>query len=216
MAGAVDAAIAPAPAARSSSAWTVRVIGDARRATCPGCTVAAESLPALGLGDDLSPLTGLTVCRCRRGRRSSATATIATCRWALGRPPLLHGGEGRRHVAGRAAGQAGMDADRGIEIGIGRAHDGGRRAARRQAGDVDPARIDGESRMTCRVMPAISDGLAPVALLVGGAEPVPAFLTHWRPASAPDRRPGSRAPRPARSSACRRRNRPATGCSRAA
>ena len=46
-------------------------------------------------------------------------------------PALPHGGEGGGNVACRPAGEAGMHADGGVKLGIGVAHDGGRRAAGR-------------------------------------------------------------------------------------
>ena len=78
----------------------------------------------------------------------------------------------------RAAPQArpGMHADRGVEIGIGRPHDGSRRAAGGQPGDVDAPRIDRVVAHDLAGDAGDQRGLAPIALLVAGAEPVPALL----------------------------------------
>src|SRR3546814_13165919 len=61
---------------------------------------------------------------------------------AADRRALAHGGEGGGKVAGGPGGQAGMHADSGIEIGVGSSHDGRRRPAGREPGDVDAARAD--------------------------------------------------------------------------
>ena len=92
-----------------------------------------------------------------------------------GSRPAPHGGESGGQVAGRADGEAGMHADGGVQVGVGRPHDGGGRPAGREPGDVDARRVDrvvghdlaGDARDQRR--------LALVALLVAGAEPVPAL-----------------------------------------
>ena len=43
---------------------------------------------------------------------------------------------------GGTGGETGVHADRGVEVGIGRGHDRGRRPAGREPGDVDPPRVD--------------------------------------------------------------------------
>ena len=99
----------------------------------------------------------------------------AAARNRSGPSALPHGSEGGGKIAGRAAGKAGMDADRSVQVGIRRCHDGGGRAAGRQARDVDALRID-------RMIPHDLAGdagdqrrFAAAALLVAGAKPVPAF-----------------------------------------
>ena len=87
-----------------------------------------------------------------------------------------HGGEGGGQVARRAAGEAGVHADRGVEVGVGRPHDGGRRAARREPGDVDARRVDRVVAHDLAGDAGDQRGLAPAALLVARVEPVPALL----------------------------------------
>ena len=68
-----------------------------------------------------------------------------------------------------------MHADRGVEIGVGHAHDGGGRATGRQSGDIDAFGID---RVVAHDLPRDARdqrGLALAVLLVARAEPVPAF-----------------------------------------
>ena len=68
-----------------------------------------------------------------------------------------------------------MHADRGVEIGVGHAHDGGSRATGRQSGDIDPFGID---RVVAHDLPRDARdqrGLALAMLLVARAEPVPAL-----------------------------------------
>ncbi len=93
-----------------------------------------------------------------------------------GRGAVAHGGEGARNVARGAAGQARMNADRGIEIGIGGAHDRRRRAAGRQARHVDARRVDGMVEHDLSREVGDQAGLAFVPALVAGAEPVPALV----------------------------------------
>ena len=69
-----------------------------------------------------------------------------------------------------------MHADRGVEIGVGVAHDRGRRASRRKPRDIDPPRID---RVVAHDLARDSRDqrrLPLIALLVALAEPVPALL----------------------------------------
>ena len=89
--------------------------------------------------------------------------------------PLAHGGERGGEVAGGAAREAGMHADRGVQIGVGHAHDGGGRGSGRQPGDIDAFGID---RVVAHDLPRDAGdqrGLALAMLLVVRAEPVPAF-----------------------------------------
>jgi hypothetical protein len=69
-----------------------------------------------------------------------------------------------------------MYADRGIKIGVGIAHDGGRGASRRQSRNVDAPPVDGVVAHNFARNSRDERGLADIALLVGRAEPVPAFL----------------------------------------
>jgi hypothetical protein len=69
-----------------------------------------------------------------------------------------------------------MDTDGGIEIRICRAHDGRRGAARGEAGDEDTPGLDRDVGHDLPGDPGDQRGLAAVALLIGGAEPIPAFL----------------------------------------
>ena len=107
-------------------------------------------------------------------RLPSAAEPWPGCCGAAGALP--HGGEGRGHVARRAAGQPGMHAHRGVEIGIGLRHDGGRRTAGGQPGDVDTPRVDRVVAHDLAGDAGDQRGLALIALLVAGAEPVPALL----------------------------------------
>src|SRR5919112_1112009 len=56
-----------------------------------------------------------------------------------GRPPLVHRGERGGHVVGRAGGETRMDADRGVEVGVGLSHDRRHRPTSRHANHVHPA-----------------------------------------------------------------------------
>ena len=60
------------------------------------------------------------------------------------RPAPAHGGEGRRHVPGRAAGQPRMDADGRKNIRIGGRHDRRRCTASRETRHIDSSRVGGE------------------------------------------------------------------------
>ena len=93
----------------------------------------------------------------------------------FGPVPLPHRDERGRKVAGGTAGQAGMYADRCVQVGIRRAHDGGSGPAGRQARDVDALRID---RMVPHDLAGDAGdqrGFAPAAALVARAKPVPAL-----------------------------------------
>ena len=92
----------------------------------------------------------------------------------LRRVAFPHRRKGGRHVAGGPAGQTGMHADRRIEIGVGRRHDGGGGAGG-QAGDVDAARIDGVVAHDRAGDAGDQRGLARIAPLIARAKPVPAF-----------------------------------------
>ena len=122
-----------------------------------------------------SPLPGWTVVS-----RSPWKTIVGTGRpTGTGEAPpatLAHGGEGRGHVARGPHRQAGMDADRRVEVGIGRPHDRRRRPAGREPGDVDAPRVDRVLAHDLAGDAGDQRGLAPVAPLVGGAEPVPAAL----------------------------------------
>ena len=111
----------------------------------------------------------------RRNVRRYPSALEALPDRRAGLRALPHGGEGRRHVARGAAGEAGMHADRGVEIGVGRAHDGRRRAAGREPGDIDAPRVDRVVAHDLAGDAGDQRGLARVALLVARAEPVPAL-----------------------------------------
>ena len=107
-----------------------------------------------------------------------------------GAAALAHRREGRSHVAGRAAGQTGMNPDGGIEIGIGRAHDRRRGAPGGKPGDEDTRRIDrmgvAGSGASLRAISAGSPRLAP---LVAGRTSS-SISGRWPTRSGPDRRPG--------------------------
>ena len=113
-------------------------------------------------------------------------------------------------------GKPGVDAGRGVEIGIGRGHDRGHRAAGRQARHIDAGRVDGKLGHDGAGEAREDRRLARRRALVGELEPVPA----GRAVGAP-RLPrlgdeeaallGERVHAP-----CRRRSRRGSGCSRAA
>ena len=93
----------------------------------------------------------------------------------FGSAPLPHRDERGGKVAGGAAGQAGMNADGCVQVGVRRAHDGGSGPAGRQARDVDALRID---RMVPHDLAGDAGdqrGFAPAAALVARAKPVPAL-----------------------------------------
>jgi hypothetical protein len=69
-----------------------------------------------------------------------------------------------------------MHADRGVQIGVGIAHDGCRSTSRRKPRNVDASRVDGVVEHHFARNSRNKRGLAGIALLVGRAEPVPAFL----------------------------------------
>ena len=71
-----------------------------------------------------------------------------------------------------------------IEVGVGVAHDRGRRAARREPGDIDPPRIDRVVAHDLARDARDQRRLPLAALLVALAEPVPALL-HVRRAVCP-------------------------------
>src|SRR5271163_2278758 len=77
--------------------------------------------------------------------------TVENNRWRLrsGRPScfvraasLAHGDERGGKIAGGAAGEARMNADGGVQVGVRRSHDGGTRPAGRQTGGIDALPID--------------------------------------------------------------------------
>jgi hypothetical protein len=119
-----------------------------------------------------SPLTGLTVVSPSPWKTMVGTVPLDECRSGAA---LLHGGESGGDIAGGPAGQSRMDADGRIEIGICGAHDGRRGTARREAGDKNAARLDRDIGHDLPGDSRDERGLAAVALLIGGAEPVPAF-----------------------------------------
>ena len=88
----------------------------------------------------------------------------------------LHRRECRGHVSRRTTSKSRMHADRGVQIGVGVAHDGGRGASRRKPRNVDAPRVDGVVAHHFARNSRDERGLASIALLVGRAEPVPAFL----------------------------------------
>src|SRR5271156_1668056 len=88
---------------------------------------------------------------------------------------LVHGDERRGKIAGGAAGEARMNADGGVQIGVRRSHDGGGRTAGRQTAGIDALRID---RIVPHDLPGDAGdkrGFALATLLVADAKPVPAF-----------------------------------------
>ena len=83
-----------------------------------------------------------------------------------------------------------MDPDRGVEVGIGAAHDRGGSAAGGEPGDIDAARVDRVVAHDLARDPGDQGRLAAVALLVVRVEPVPALRGVGR---AGLRRPGDQA-----------------------
>ena len=69
---------------------------------------------------------------------------------------------------GRPAGQTRMHPDRSVEIGIGRAHDGCRRTAGGQPGNVDTPRVDCVVAHDLARDAGDQRGLALITLLVSG------------------------------------------------
>ena len=94
----------------------------------------------------------------------------------VGAAARFHGGERGADVVRDAAGQAGMHADRGVEVRIGEAHDGRLRAARRESGDEDAPRVHGVVAHHFPGDAGDQRGLAAAAPLVARVEPVPALL----------------------------------------
>jgi hypothetical protein len=89
---------------------------------------------------------------------------------------LSHGGECGGEVVGRPRSETRVDADRGVEVGIGRAHNRGHRSSCRHPGHVHAAFCD-VILAHYLVRYACDDGwFAPATLLVGDLEPVPALL----------------------------------------
>src|SRR5579871_3951924 len=101
------------------------------------------------------------------------------CRYFTPRPigsAPTHGGQGRRYVLCRAAGEPRMDADSSENIRIGDRHDRRRCAASRETRHIDSSWI-GRELLDDLPGDASDEGwLAALALLVTGVEPVPAFL----------------------------------------
>ena len=84
-----------------------------------------------------------------------------------------HGGEGRSDVVRGAVGDAGMHAGRGIQVGIGRCHDGGHRTAGGEPGDVHAGRIDRKLLRDLTGDAGDDRRLAGTGALVGWLKPVP-------------------------------------------
>src|SRR5689334_10262885 len=109
----------------------------------PAVGVAARYLPALylglqhtarrGLSDDLIAIAwvngAVLVCMKYNGRDSAPACVLgrAAARPVRRRRALAHCSEGRRHVAGGAAGGARMHPSRRVQIRVGLRHDGGSR-----------------------------------------------------------------------------------------
>src|SRR5215218_869504 len=91
-------------------------------------------------------------------------------------PAALHGGEGGGEIMSGAGGEAGVDADRGVEIGVDRAQDRGHRPAGRHPGHVHLA-VDDTVLLDDLARDAGDySWLALPTLLVRSLEPVPALL----------------------------------------
>ena len=157
-----------------------------------------------------SPLFGCTVVS-RSPWKTMVGAGDPLIRNYFAAATLPHGDERGGKIAGGAAGQAGMYADRRVQFGVRRSHDGGSGAAGRQASDVDALRID-------RIVPhdLTGDagdyrGFTTTPLLVACANQFQHFagLVRW---AVRDRPRNNSALPPGSSSGCRRRNRWATGC----
>src|SRR4051794_40838920 len=102
----------------------------------------ASGCRRLRLRDDLVAIARVhraVLVRVEHDGRDDPTAPVIRPAWCRG--ALAHGGEGGGNVAGSPTGKTGMDPDGGIEIGIGCPHDGRRRSASGQPGDVDACRV---------------------------------------------------------------------------
>src|SRR5919112_6407357 len=91
-------------------------------------------------------------------------------------PATLHGGKGGGEVLGGAGGETGVDADRGVQIGVSHSHNGGHRSAGRHPGHVYPA-VGNVILVDDLARDAGDYGrLSLSTLLVRGLKPVPALL----------------------------------------
>ena len=96
------------------------------------------------------------------------------CRHA--RTSGLHRHQCARQIRGGAGGEARMNPDGRIDLGVGLSHDRGHRAACRQAGDEDAARIDVVPSDHVLGHVGQDGGFSAAALLMAVLEPVPAAL----------------------------------------
>ena len=100
-----------------------------------------------GLGDDLvaiARIDGRVLVAMEHDRRHGPPLPPARPPegWSGDRASALHGGERGGQILRSARGETGMHANRGIEIGIGRCHNGGRGPSSGEPGNIDPLRVD--------------------------------------------------------------------------
>lgn len=111
----------------------------------------------------------------RDDARAAASTRSAVAGEARGEPVLAHCRERGSNISGRPAGQTGMHADCGKEVGVRCRQDGRGRGARRKPGGIDPIRIDRVVAHNLAGDARDQRGLALASLLVARAEPVPAL-----------------------------------------
>ena len=139
----------------------------------------ADDLGRGRLRDDLFAVAGMhrgVLVAVEHDRRNDSPGLPRAIRTAPGsdRAPA-HGGKCRWQVAGSAAGKARMNADRGVEIGIGRSHYRRGGPAGRKPRHVNAPGIDRVVAHDLTGDARDQRGLAPAAPLVLRPEPVPAL-----------------------------------------
>jgi hypothetical protein len=110
----------------------------------------------------------------RRYRARTPTSTRSAARPVPRRElALAHRRKRGGNVAGRPAGQAGMHANRGVEVGVGYRQNSRGRSAGREPGGVNPIRVDRVVAHDLAVDAGDQRGLALASFLITRTEPVP-------------------------------------------
>src|SRR3954447_3543157 len=138
-----------------------------------GC---AKIRRGLRLGDDLIAVHrvdgGIAVSVKYNGRDGASNP--ARCSRKIGRA-LPHSCESRRYVAGSATRQSRVDADGRIKVWVSSSHYCSCGTSSRQPGDTHAPRLDTEVAHNLAGDARKERGLSLIALLISGAEPVPAL-----------------------------------------
>src|ERR1039457_2028566 len=142
-----------------------------------GCGCRLVSQAAVGLRDRLEGVVGQAV-RVDGGNyavlvaveddQGNAVDGTGACR-----RPLVDGRERGGDVVGGATGQAGMNACGGVQVRVGRAHDGRHGSSGGQAGHVDATLVNGVGSQDLPGDPGDEGGFAGALVLVRRLEPVP-------------------------------------------